>query len=97
MTRKDKMELKNYIGKFFLTGVVLILIVVIVGFIYARIDMPLLDFMAIFIFLGIIYAWIIFFSIRFVDSIREIISILLKYKIVIVIPKGEDNENQKTT
>lgn len=97
MTRKDKIELKNYIGEFLLTGCVLTLMVVIVGFIYARTDMPLLDFMVEFITFGIFYACIIFFGLLFVDSIREIISILLKYKIVIVIPKGEDNENQETT
>ena len=89
MNKRDKIELKNYIGEFLLTGTVLTLMVVIVGFIYARTGMPLLDFMAIFVFLGIIYACIIFFGLLFIDSIREIISILLKYKIIMVIPKGE--------
>ena len=89
MNKRDKIELKNYIGDFLVTGTVLTLMVVIVGFIYIRTGMPLLDFMAIFITLGIIYACIIFVGLLFIDSIREIISILLKYKIIMVIPKGE--------
>ena len=94
MNKRDKIELKNHIGEFLLTGSALTLMVIIVSFIYERTDMPLLDFMAIFIFFGIIYAFIICFSLLFVDSIREIISILLKYKIIMVIPKGEtDNED----
>lgn len=96
MTKKDKIELKNHISDSLVTGTVLTLMVVIVSFIYIRTGMSLLDFMVIFITLGIIYACIIFVGLLFIDSIREIIIILLKYKIIMVIPKGDDNENQET-
>lgn len=97
MNRQDKIFLKDSI-KWAFTGLLLVFAPIFVIFLFtSKAGFPFFDVCVAIavassiggIFgMGMVLLW---------SSVGDIFRIISKYNIVVAIPKGEDNENQKTT